>query len=94
MRFQKLSSAITWIVNQTLMETMALREKVKTSKQTNKQVRIWASIDRFFNSFNKIFKANVDSDLIESIASRDGKKCNFPKRSSFYLGQKSKFTKH
>lgn len=71
MSFQKLSSAITWIVNQTLMETMALK-KVKTSKQTNKKSG-WASIDRFFNSFNKIFKANIDSDWIESIASRDGK---------------------
>lgn len=51
-------------------------------------------MDCFFNSFNKIFKVNIDSDWIESFASRDGKECNVPKRSSLYLGQKSAFTKH
>ena len=47
------------------------------NKQTNKKVRIRASIDYFFNSFNKIFKMNIDSDWIESITSRDGKECTF-----------------
>ena len=53
------------------------------TKQTNKKVRMWASVGCFFNSFNKIFKANIDSDWIESIASRDGKECSFPKKKFF-----------
>lgn len=70
------------------METIALRKKVKKRK-----IRILECIGSFFSSFSKVFKADIDSDWIESIASRDGREYNFPKRRSFYLGQQSKLTK-